>query len=100
MQDLEPSREYLPMGHLPEQIFVIKPDVVPNTPAGHNEQVVVSDTLLFIAPASAYDPEGQDTMPEQDEFFNPALEPNLPAGHGLHVVGSVTIFDDAPERAQ
>jgi hypothetical protein len=84
--DVAPSREYLPMGHLPEQVFVIKPDVVPNTPAGHNEQVVEDNTSSEVAPASAYDPEGQVTDPEHEALCKPALEPNLPAGQLKHLI--------------
>ena len=99
MQDLAPSREYLPMGHFPVQVFVVRPDVVPNTPAGHNEHVVGDNTSSEVAPASAYDPEGQVTDPVHEALCNPTVEPNLPAGHGLQAVGSVAIFDDAPARA-
>ena len=57
--------------------------------------VVLADT----APATAYEPIGQETFPEHRAVTSPVLLPNVPGGHSEQIVKLVVSAEIAPATA-
>ena len=86
---MAPGRPYFPVAQVtvPEQEDDVSPGEEPYFPDGHFAQTVSSESVLDLAPATAYDPAGHVTTPEQALEVLPP-EPYVPAGQIMHVEAS------------
>ena len=84
---------------VPEHAALVKPSDDPNVPLGQAVHVVMSVVLADTAPATAYEPIGQETFPEHRAVTSPVLLPNVPDGHSEQIVKLVVSAEIAPATA-